>query len=169
MFGTEAVEKSETQSRFGCCGKERNHYLCPKSTHTSFDGIKQKWANVPPLSYCLHILWRLSILDGSVKLLTIGWTIGARFPAAAKTYLFSNTSRPACLHLDPYPVGAENCFPGKKAAEAWFWSLNERIAVVNYAWSSTPTWCVEQRHIYLYSNELISHFYSEYNILVKSG
>jgi len=82
-------------------------------------------------------------------LLAVGRTIGARFPAVARTYLFPNTSRPASLHLHSSPVGAEISFP-RKGGRSVILILHERISLVKDAWSSTSTWCLARKHIYLY-------------------
>jgi hypothetical protein len=67
-----------------------------------------------------------------LQLLAIGLTIGPRYPAVARTYLFPNTSRAASLHLDSYPVGAEISFP-RKGGRSVILILHERISVVKDA------------------------------------
>jgi hypothetical protein len=167
-FGTETFEKSETQSRCGCCGVERNHYLCLKATHKTFDGIQHQWTNAPELSSFVYSWWRLCKRDGSLEFLAIGRTIEARSSAAARTYLFSNTSRPAS-----FLVGSNQWVPRTLSWENWrkrgSYHPNERISVVRVLWSGTSIWCLARIHFYLYGYEPIVHIYVEYNILSESG
>lgn len=101
-------------------------------------------------------------------MLAIGRTIGALFPAAEKTYLFSNTSRRASLHLDSIQWVLRT-LSQEKVAEAWFWSHMNVFPWWKMRQAALPRGAWDEDTSPFTFNELIVHIYAEYNKLLESG